>query len=600
LALQGTLDTFALPDVLHLLAATSKTGRLHIEGDRGTGGVWVANGAVVGADADCSRDRTPVAEVVFELLRFTSGSFVFDGTAAPPSTDRPEDVGTLLRRAHALLSEWSELESVVPSLDHRVALAGDLSADEVTIDADRWRLVVAVAAGCTVGELASTLGLTELGVSRAVRDIVDLGVAEVAPPGTARSATAPPPAPAVQSAAPAHAVVDGDRGRPEPAPLPDGVAPIGRTSPVSGKPQRAGWLTGDRTGEVPAVDPGRRGAPATNGNARGSRDVGVPTDPPVLSPPDPPAPESPPRGGLTSRRGRNRNANALPPADPSSGGSARRTTGSTPVVGPVVGNGAGPSAPASRSALPSRTNDAGRGRNGTAGPGHDSSGRGTSSRSGAGAPSPRQTPSGPSRGPEPPRSSSPSRSSTSNGLPRRSGPSRGDTSRGRGPGSGPGRGTGAPNGRGAGAGGPSFDGGTFGPQSLGPDTGKIPPVSPSSLPPDLHWAADDTLAGPLNGSSGNGPITGPIAGPVTGPVASPFSGLTSLGPGPAPVPPPNRALPPVNEHEMAPHVAAMSPQARAAVQATVGNAGGSTGGRGSQGEDIAQRGRLISFLSTVR
>ncbi len=45
----------------------------------------------------------------------------------------------------------------------------------------------------------------------------------------------------------------------------------------------------------------------------------------------------------------------------------------------------------------------------------------------------------------------------------------------------------------------------------------------------------------------------------------------------------------------------MSPEARAAVQNTVGNAGGSVPGRGAaQGEDIAQRSRLISFLSTVR
>ena len=43
------------------------------------------------------------------------------------------------------------------------------------------------------------------------------------------------------------------------------------------------------------------------------------------------------------------------------------------------------------------------------------------------------------------------------------------------------------------------------------------------------------------------------------------------------------------------------PEARAAVQSTVGNTGGSAGARGgSQGEDIAQRGRLISFLSSVR
>ena len=77
---------------------------------------------------------------------------------------------------------------------------------------------------------------------------------------------------------------------------------------------------------------------------------------------------------------------------------------------------------------------------------------------------------------------------------------------------------------------------------------------------------------------------------------SPFSGLSSLGPSrPAP------AGRDPHDGEMAPHVAAMSPEARSAVQATVGNTGGSAGARGaSQGEDIAQRGRLISFLSTVR
>jgi hypothetical protein len=98
---------------------------------------------------------------------------------------------------------------------------------------------------------------------------------------------------------------------------------------------------------------------------------------------------------------------------------------------------------------------------------------------------------------------------------------------------------------------------------------------PSALPPDLHWAADDTNGGSIS----------------SGPNTSPFSGLSNLGPSrPAPM-----------DGEIAPHVAAMSPEARSAVQSTVGNAGGSAGGRGpSQGEDIAQRGRLISFLSTVR
>jgi hypothetical protein len=137
---------------------------------------------------------------------------------------------------------------------------------------------------------------------------------------------------------------------------------------------------------------------------------------------------------------------------------------------------------------------------------------------------------------------------------------------------------------GPGAGGPGvpaspFESGRLGPSPLPSDTGQIRPVTPSSLPPDLHWAADDLSA------------PGPPTGQHAALPPSPFSGLSRLGPSrPAPA-----------EGEVAPHLMAMSPEARAAVQSTVGNSGGSTGGRGAgQGDDIVQRGRLISFLSSVR
>jgi hypothetical protein len=505
LALQGTLDTFSLPDVLRLLATTSKTGRLRIDGDRGHGSVWLADGGVVDADAERAVDGTPTDEVIFELLRFSSGSFAFDGDDVAAANGKPEDVELLLRRASSLLSEWTELEAVVPSLEHEIRLSGDLSADEVTIDAERWRSLVAVAAGCTVGELASTLGLTELGVSRAVRDLVDLGVADVDPPGTHPET--------VRRVAPAREPA-GSR-RPAVPAVDDALAVATRPPPRGDGPARAGWL---RTGEVPAVGTERRAAPATNGQGRGSLDDTVATPPP---PPEPPA-----KGGLASRLGRGRSASS------SGRGPEAPTTGSTPAVpsGPSRSTGRTPVTP------PARTNDAGRPRNG--GPDAGTTGRheiGTSRRTPSPGASRSRSPEGPAR------PVGPSRPPTPPAVP--------------------------------GAGPSPFDGGRLGPSPKG-DTGQIRPISPSSLPPDLHWAADDTGSGPLNG----------------GPPTSPFSGLSSLGPSrPAPA-----------DGEIAPHVAAMSPDARAAVQATVGNNGGGATGRGLQADDIAQRGRLISFLSTVR
>ena len=512
MALQGTLDTFSLPDVLRLLATTSKTGRLRIEGDRGRGSVWLTEGSVVDADADRVIDGTPTDEVVFELLRFDSGSFAFDGDDTAAGAGEPEEVEAILRRANSLLSEWTELEAVVPSLEHEVSLAADLSADEVTIDADRWRSLVAVSAGRTVGELATTLGLTELGVSRAVRDLVDLGVADVDAPGSA----------GVMSARSLSAELPPRRG-----PATDPRTPA-LARPAPGEPQRAGWLTGE-TAAVPAEPP--RPVPTGNGQVRASLDETVVTPPPAPAPA--PVPDPPAKGGLVSRLGRGRGARG-----------AESTTGSTPAV-------SGPAPAAGRAPVPpARTNDSG-----SLPPGGGPEGNGPVHRG------PGITPRAPSPGPVP---------ENGRGVAPPAGPARalpagenGATpgGRGRGPGATPGS---APS--------PSpFDGGRLGPPPASRDTGRVPPVASGSLPPDLHWAADDTSGGP---------------------VSSPFSGLSSLGPGrPAPSDP----------SEVAPHVAAMSPEARAAVQSTVGNTGGSAGGRGpSQGEDIAQRGRLISFLSSVR
>jgi hypothetical protein len=495
LALQGSLDTFSLPDVLRLLATTSKTGRLRIEGDRGRGSVWLRDGGVIDAHADRTLDGTPREEVVFELLRFDRGTFDFDGDDAGSSGGEPDDVEALLTRADVLLSEWSELEAVVPSLEHEVTLAGDLSADEVTIGADSWRSLVAVSSGRTVGELATTLGLTELGVSRAVRDLVDLGVVEVSRSPAPRTAASRTPSAPSRSASPAA----DDRPRRQPtSPGPDSVgAPV--ISPAGSSP-RAGWIT-ERTGEIPATpDPGD----APNQPSHG-RDVNVgaradepPAPPAPPAPPERPAPAdpAPTRSGLTSRLGRNRN------------GSAAARNGASPPVAEPSANGAPPSRPADEPTA--RADDIGRGR----------VDNGARPRRSAGEPT-RPAPSTP------------------------------------------------------------FEDGPLGPPPVGPDTGPMRSTPPSPRPSDLPWAGDDALD-----------VTN------TGGPSSPFAGLSNLGPGAASPTGPAR---PVGDGEVLPHVAAMSPEAQAAVQRTVGPSGGSQGGPAAQnGGDTAQRGRLISFLSSIR
>ena len=205
MSLQGTLDTFALPDVLRLLSSTAKTGELSIDGTRGSGRVWLDGGQVVGAEVTTAGRNAAPTVVLFELLRFPDGSFSFHTDVRVSDAGSPVEVEPLLAEAEELLVEWQAIEAVVPSLDAWVDLAADLPRPSVSVAAEQWKLVVAVGGGATVRTLGDAFEQGELAISRSVKSLVEAGLATVTP--LAAAAPAPAPAPAAAAAV-----------RPEPEP----------------------------------------------------------------------------------------------------------------------------------------------------------------------------------------------------------------------------------------------------------------------------------------------------------------------------------------------------------------------------------------------
>ncbi len=190
MALQGTLDTFALVDVFRLLASTNKTGRLRVTGNRGNGNVWFDGGGVVLASAHNTKPTDPPVTVIFELLRQREGSFVFEADDTTPEAGAPTDVDSLIREAEHLLIEWQEIEAVVPSIDVWVSLSAELPRPEVVVDEARWKVIVATGAGATVAEVGDRLGLGEIAISKAVKEVVDIGLLTISE-STMPRATAP-------------------------------------------------------------------------------------------------------------------------------------------------------------------------------------------------------------------------------------------------------------------------------------------------------------------------------------------------------------------------------------------------------------------------
>lgn len=185
MSLQGTLDTFALADVLRLLASTRKTGYLRLEGSRGSGGLWLSEGALSAVSpllpAGPAEPVAPGAEALCDVLRAPDGSFAFEAGATTALDAGRADVAVLLDEAEELLVEWRELTVVVPALGCALSLAPVLGDDTAVVTAAQWRLVVAIGGGTTVGALGSQLALGELAVSRTVKSLVEAGLAVVGP-----------------------------------------------------------------------------------------------------------------------------------------------------------------------------------------------------------------------------------------------------------------------------------------------------------------------------------------------------------------------------------------------------------------------------------
>lgn len=183
MVLFGTLDTLDMPDVLRLLADTRKQGRLRVEGERGEGCLWLDAGMITSAAIGWTRPDLPIDDAVFEILRLQAGSFAFETDPEPQRGEgEGRDINDALDVADAALTEWQELVAIVPSLAHRVHLVPALSYTDVTIDAARWPIIVASADRPAVSDIADRLGLGELSVSRAIADMIELGLAEIHEP----------------------------------------------------------------------------------------------------------------------------------------------------------------------------------------------------------------------------------------------------------------------------------------------------------------------------------------------------------------------------------------------------------------------------------
>ncbi len=249
MAIQGPLRELGVHDVFQLLDLGKKTGRLRVVSDlrHNDGTIWFHEAAVVAATIkanphllgqqllkagrvsaeDLARAQTAqgsgdrrrigeilvsfgvlspreltaqvraqIEEVVFTMLNWSEGHFVFE-EVAPEAIPREAEVRisveALLLEAARRIDEWSLIRARVPHLGviPRLAAAPDAEPGSLVLTPFEWRVLAGSDGGRDLQAVATALGEPEFDVARAIFGLVSAGVVALRDPVKESTAAAP-------------------------------------------------------------------------------------------------------------------------------------------------------------------------------------------------------------------------------------------------------------------------------------------------------------------------------------------------------------------------------------------------------------------------
>lgn len=224
MSLTGALEAFPLPEVLRLLARSSKSGALRIEAADLQGRLYLEDGFLTFAttrhEEDLAADLVTaglidsqdwvlverreknvaevlsesvteqqltalladqIADVIFRLTRRTDGDFEFSDSVGPRyNTGVRIDVDACIAEAEERNIRWTEIESVIPATTFHLRMVPDLTdRAEVSLPATTWQILAALHGEGSIEEVARRLGMTDFAVGQVMAGLVRDGLLEI-------------------------------------------------------------------------------------------------------------------------------------------------------------------------------------------------------------------------------------------------------------------------------------------------------------------------------------------------------------------------------------------------------------------------------------
>jgi hypothetical protein len=224
MALTGNIESFPVAEVLRLAARSRQSGVLRVEAGGVQGRIYFSGGQLTYAtsrDDDSLSDdlaaaglidahlwypvergeapiqsalaegASPVAlrnflsdriaDVLVRIMRSRHGHFDFtDGASGRYEIGDGFAVEETLLGVERRVTEWAQIEAIIPSVNATIALAPHLGERaEVSINADTWRVLAAIGGSSTVWSIADSLGLSEFVAAKTMADLVRKGLVVV-------------------------------------------------------------------------------------------------------------------------------------------------------------------------------------------------------------------------------------------------------------------------------------------------------------------------------------------------------------------------------------------------------------------------------------
>ena len=194
MTLRGEIESFALETIVQLVASTSKTGQLEVNGPFASGTLGFDGGRLVAASA-----ASDVGEVALgSVFANQTGSFEFVPWTDPPAANLSGSLDQLMDRALAERDRILAIRDKIPDdrlrfrLSERAAQQG-----EVTLTSEQWRVLLAVNGERDVPAVAEHLHVGRLAALGTLARLVEAAIIDVVEPPSAppEPPSAPPEPP---------------------------------------------------------------------------------------------------------------------------------------------------------------------------------------------------------------------------------------------------------------------------------------------------------------------------------------------------------------------------------------------------------------------